>query len=82
MDYEIYQAETGHRKQYLVFETRNAAFVGRCIEAAKKYFKCGVGHLFVQTVWVNGNDLYLENPHIKGFHKRYAFSYYSNRRDN
>lgn len=80
MDYEIYQAETGHSKQYLVFETRKAPFVGPCVEAAKKYFKCGIGHLFVQPVWVNGEDLYLENPHIKGFHKRYAFSYYSYRR--
>ena len=80
MDYEIYQAETGHRKQYFVFETRNAYFNGPCIETAKKYFKCGIEHLFVQFVWVNGKDLYLENPHKKGFHKRYAFSYYSNRR--
>lgn len=76
MDYEIYQAETGHRKQYLVFATYKRS----SIEAAQKYFKCSVGHLFVQPVWVNGADLYLENPHIKGFHKRYAFSYYSNRR--
>ena len=76
MDYEIYQAETGHKKQYLVI----AAYDWRRIEAAKKYFKCSAGHLFVQPVWVNGKDLYLENPHIKGFHKSYALSYYSTRR--
>lgn len=80
MDYEIYQAETGHRKQYLVFVPKNAQSVVRSVEIAKKYFKCSVDHLFVQFVWVNGKDLYLEDPHKKGFHKRYAFSYYSNRR--
>ena len=78
MDYEIYQAETGHKKQYLVFG--KTYFNTRCVEAAKKYFKCGIEHLFVQFVWVNGKDLYLEDPRKKGFHKRYAFSYYSNRR--
>lgn len=76
MDYEIYQAETGHKKKYLVL----AAYDWRCIEAAKKYFKCSVEHLFGQFVWVNGKDLYLEDPHKKGFRKRYAVSYYSNRR--
>lgn len=81
MDYEIYQAEDGHRKQYLVFDTKKAPFAGCYVKTAKKYFKCGIGHLFVQPVWVNGKELYLENPHIKGFNKCYAFSYYSNRRE-
>lgn len=76
MNYEIYQAETGHKKQYLVF----AAYEWSSIEAAQKYFKCSVGHLWGQFVWVNGKDLYLEDPHKKGFHQRYSLSYYSNRR--
>ena len=76
MDYEIYQAETGHRKQYLVFES---TIIGSA-EIAKKYFKCGFKNLQGHLVWINGKDLYLENPHIKGFHKRYAISYYSTRR--
>ena len=79
MDYEIYQAETGHKKQYLVFKSRKEMF-NDGITIAKKFFKCGMGHLWAQDVWVNGKDLYLENPHIKGFHKNYALSYYSNRR--
>lgn len=76
MDYEIYQAETGHKKQYIVF----ASYDWSHVEAAKQYFKCSVGNLLAQYVWVNGEDLYLENPHIKGFRKAYALSYYSNRR--
>ena len=80
MKYDIYQAEDGHKKKYLVFAPKNAQSVVRCVEIAKKFFKCSVEHLFVQFVWVNGKDLYLENPHIKGFYKRYAFSY-SNRRE-
>ena len=79
MDYEIYQAETGHKKKYLVFETRKAIF-GEGITIAQKFFKCGCNHLWAQDVWVNGEDLYLENPHIEGFRKAYAISYYSNRR--
>lgn len=80
MDYEIYQAETGHKKKYLVFAPKNAQSVVRCVEIAKKFFKCSVEHLFVQFVWVNDKDLYLEDPRKKGFYKRYAFSYYSTRR--
>lgn len=78
MDYEIYQAETGHRKQYLVFGMRKDMVAS--IKTAMKYFKCSAPYIFPQIVWVNGKDLYLENPHKKGFHKRYALSYYSNRR--
>lgn len=75
MDYEIYQAETGHKKQYLVFKS----VIGSG-DIAKKYFKCSRKNLQGHTVWVNGKDLYLEYPHIKGFHKSYAVSYYSTRR--
>lgn len=77
MKYDIYQAETGHKKQYLVFES-----VYGSGEIARKYFKCSNKNLQGRLVWVNGEDLYLENPHKKGFHKRYAISYYSNRRKN
>ena len=76
---EIYQALEGHQKKYLVFETKQYAFKDG-IDDAKKFFKCSYDHLEARDVWVNGKDLYLENPHIKGFHKRYAFSY-SNRRE-
>ena len=72
---EIYQAETGHKKQYLVFKSVNGSG-----EIAKKYFKCSNKNLQGRIVWVNGKDLYLENPHKKGFHKSYAISYYSTRR--
>ena len=79
MDHEIYQAETGHKKQYLVFKSRKAMFTDG-ITIARKYFKCTNKNLQGHIVWVNGKDLYLENPHIKGFHKSYAISYYSTRR--
>lgn len=75
MKYDIYQAKDGHRKQYLVFKTVNGSG-----EIAKKYFKCSNKNLQGRIVWVNGKDLYLENPRIKGFHKSYAVSYYSTRR--
>lgn len=75
MDYEIYQAETGHKKQYLVFKS----IIGSA-EIAKKYFKCGFKNLQGHLVWVNGKDLYLENPHKKGFRTRYAVCYRSTRR--
>ena len=75
MEYEIYQAATGHRKQYLVFKSAYGSG-----DIARKYFKCSNKNLQGRIVWVNGKDLYLENPHIKGFHKSYAISYYSTRR--
>lgn len=79
MYYEIYQAETGHKKQYLVFETKQYAFKDG-IDVAKKFFKCGYDHLEARDVWVNGKYLYLENPHIKGFYKHVAINYINRRK--
>lgn len=56
VDYEIYQALTGHRKQFLVVGKNHVA---TAYDAAKKFFKCSADHVQVIPVWVNGEDLYL-----------------------
>lgn len=72
VDYEIYQALTGHKKQYLVVGKYQ---VISGYDAAKKLFKCSADHVQVIPVWVNGEDLYLSKPNIKGFRKMWAFCY-------
>ena len=75
---EIYQALEGHKKKYLVFQTKQYAFKDG-INDAKKFFKCSYDHLEARDVWVNGKYLYLENPHIEGFYKHVAINYISRR---
>lgn len=83
MKYDIYQAEDGHKKKYLVFEKgewMHDIYYGDAMKTACKFFKCSKWHMHVSEVWVNGVDMYFENPFVKGFHKNYAFSYHSTRR--
>lgn len=79
MKYDIYQAEDGHKKKYLVFE-KGTNIHGDATAIAKKFFKCSNFHLMVYPVWVNGKDLYLSDPHMKGYSKRWAYCYHSDRR--
>ena len=72
VDYEIYQALTGHRKQFLVVGKNHVA---TAYDSAKKFFKCSADHVQVIPVWVNGEDLYLTKPNLKGFRKMCAFCY-------
>lgn len=79
MKYDIYQAEDGHKKKYLVFE-KGSNTLGEGTKIAKRFFRCSNFNLMVYPCWVNGKDLYLSDPHMKGYRKCYAFAYYSDRR--
>ena len=61
--FEIYEA-TSLRKHYLVFD-RSVKYAD-AVKAAKVYFCCGEKNLNIEKGWVVDDDLYLEDPHIKG----------------
>ena len=55
--YDIYRAETGHRKTYLVAPIPNGLDY-----FATKHFKCSIFDIAMIKGWVKGSYLYLEKP--------------------
>lgn len=67
--YDIYRAETGHRKTYLV-----APIVNGLSHFATKHFKCSLSNIVMTKGWVKGSYLYLEKP--DGDSKKVYVAYY------
>lgn len=72
--YEIYESIEGRKKTYLVADVNYLNLKG-CFDHQKledfisysmRYFKVKSNRLFMTSVWVVGDEMYLENPHKRG----------------
>lgn len=66
--YEVYKAIKG-KKHYLVFPQGSgewACVYENLVKAAGRYFRCGEKNLEVELGWILNDELYLEDPHVKG----------------
>ena len=62
-NYTVYEALKG-RKHYLVFP---GEWVSEdMVKAACSYFRCGEKNLYIGEGWIVKDELYLEDPEIKG----------------
>lgn len=74
--YEVFtgRTERNRKKSYLVFNFDSDK--GMAIKAAKSFFKCSEDHLSLFVGWRFRNNLYFEDPGIKGA-KKVAFIEYT-----
>jgi len=61
--FEVYVSLKG-KKHYLVFDGKTV--YTDCVKASTRYFRCGEKNLEVEEGWVLNDELYLDNPHVKG----------------
>lgn len=77
---EIYKSEGKHPKTYLVEDINYLNIKGAYdnkkwmdfISYSTKYFKVRPNRLFMTSVWVLNDEMYLENPHKRGAKLRTA----------
>jgi len=65
--FEVYEGRTekqNRKKTYLVAEA-GVSYVRMC-EAAKKFFRCSEAHIEIINGWVLKDELYLDDPELKG----------------
>ncbi len=74
--YEVFTGRTdrNRKKTYLVFYFDSDKVMAR--KAAKRFFKCSDDHLSLFVGWRFRNNLYFEDPGIKGA-KKVAFIEYT-----
>lgn len=73
--FEVYVSLKG-KKHYLVFD-RKTLYMD-CVEAATRHFRCGEKNLEVEQGWVLNDELYLEDPHVKGSKRVVVVSHWRN----
>jgi len=67
--FEIYEGFTKRKKKYIVADyaaVRDKKAWHSFIEYSRKFFKCSLDHITLQTGYVYEDELYLENPAIPG----------------
>ena len=61
--YTVYKSFKG-RKHYLVF---TGTWVSQdMVKAACRYFRCGEKNIYIQESWIYKDELYFDDPEIKG----------------
>lgn len=77
---EIYKSEGKHPKTYLVEDINYLNIKGAYdnkkwmdfITYSTKYFKVRPNRLFMTSVWILNDEMYLEDPHKRGAKQRTA----------
>lgn len=77
---EIYKSEGKHPKTYLVADINYLNIKGAYdnkkwmdfISYSTKYFKVRPNRLFMTSVWILNDEMYLEDPHKRGAKQRTA----------
>ena len=77
---EIYKSEGKKQKTYLVEDIRLSKMKGYAdhqklddfISYSVRYFKVKPNRLFMTSVWILNDELYLEDPHKRGAKQRTA----------
>ena len=72
--YEIYESIEGRKKTYIVADINYFKLKGHFnhqkledfISYSTRYFKVKPNRLFMTSVWVVGDEMYLEDPHKRG----------------
>lgn len=84
---EIYKTEGNKQKTYLVADFNHWKMKTRAdddkledfINYSMKYFKVRSNRLFMTSVWVMNDEMYLEDPHKKGAKQRTAICMMNNK---
>lgn len=84
---EIYKNERKNPKTYLIADTNYLNMKGRSdsqkledfISFSMRYFKVSANRLFMTSVWVLNDEMYLANPHKKGAKQRTAICLINNK---
>lgn len=84
---EIYKSEGKRQKTYLVEDIRFTMMKGKTdqqkledlISYSMRYFKVRPNRLFMTSVWVLNDEMYLEDPHKKGAKQRTAICMINNK---
>lgn len=84
---EVYKNERKNPKTYLVADVNYLNLKGRYdsekledfISFSMKYFKVRPNRLFMTSVWVLNDEMYLEDPHKRGAKKRTAICLINNK---
>lgn len=71
--FEVYVSLKG-KKHYLVFDGKTLYM--DCVKAATRYFRCGEKSLEFCEGWVLNDELYLDDPHVKGSKRIAVVSHY------
>lgn len=73
-DFELFVGKTKQNRSKKYFVSKNYI---EAIEAARKNLRVSTDHIFMQIGYVVGEDLYLENPKLKGQKKVWVASFVS-----
>ena len=72
--YDVYESIEGRKKTYIVADINYFKLKGHFnhqkledfISYSTRYFKVKPNRLFMTSVWVIGDEMYLEDPHKRG----------------